>query len=358
MYIGFKSPISKTTLKMMVRRGEKHHFQELIFTFMGRDAISFSIEFMGLTKNDRVLLPAYLCPEVLYPFAKRIQVRFYDIIPTAELNIDEIKKKIIEYNIKALFIIHYFGFAQKNMEKIKELCIKHNVYLIEDCAQSMLSEGCGNYGDIIIYSLRKLLPLLDGGGLRVNVGTKMPQIRTYPQIFSDFLALIILFKSTFHIEEAIFSRSYINSMGKNLTKDNPVAQKILNISTFSRNILSNLDLTSIIEKRRRNFILWKRLLQNSQFLPLFHDIPEGVCPLGFPVKIDARDELIIKMMKKKIMLKVHWPLPKDISNDFRDARDLSLRILTLPVYPELDEKDIVYIYKSMESIIGGEKCHN
>ncbi len=356
MFINFKSPITKDSLKMMLSRGKNNYFQDIIFTFMGRDAIALSIEALDLTNKDKILLPAYLCPEILHPFIKKTQVKFYDINPDMTIDAHVVEKKIIEYNIKALFVIHYFGFIQKNIADIKQICIKHNVQLIEDCAQSILSSGCAISGDIVIYSLRKLLPLLDGGGLKVNFKKKDLKFKNYPQLFSDCLALLILIKSVFRIEEPFFSRTHIASMGGCFIKNKQRMQKVLKMSNFSKNILSNLDLEDIIEKRRNNFFLWRQLLEGSEWSPIFHDIPEGVCPFGFPIRVASRDSLLRQMRKHEVVLKVHWPLPQEVTEEFTNARDLSSHIVTLPVYPEIDEGKIRYVYKLMTSVIGGAIC--
>jgi hypothetical protein len=54
-------------------------FPDVIGTFMARDALALVASYLRLTRDDVVLLPAYLCREVLKPFGNRSRVLFYDV---------------------------------------------------------------------------------------------------------------------------------------------------------------------------------------------------------------------------------------------------------------------------------------
>jgi dTDP-4-amino-4,6-dideoxygalactose transaminase len=61
--------------------------------------------------------------------------------------------------------------------------------------------------------------------------------------------------------------------------------------------------------------------------------------MGCPVLSDRRDELVERLRSIGIAAKIHWRLPPSIESAFANSRDLSNKMLTLPVYPELTRKD-------------------
>ena len=74
-------------------------------------------------------------------------------------------------NIEAILVVHYFGFFS-NVNDIVSLCKTFKVKVIEDCAHGFLSShnntDFGSFGDISIFSMRKTLPVSDGGALIIN----------------------------------------------------------------------------------------------------------------------------------------------------------------------------------------------
>lgn len=72
---------------------------------------------------------------------------------------------------RAVLCTHYFGFPQA-LKALRALCDEHSVYLIEDCAHALFScsgDGyLGTWGDASVFSLRKTLPVPNGGALVLN----------------------------------------------------------------------------------------------------------------------------------------------------------------------------------------------
>ena len=73
-----------------------------------------------------------------------------------DFNIDEdlIEKKITK-RTKAIIVVHLYGYPA-NMIKIKNICIKNKIFLIEDCAQAHFSKFnnkfVGTFGDASAFS--------------------------------------------------------------------------------------------------------------------------------------------------------------------------------------------------------------
>jgi dTDP-4-amino-4,6-dideoxygalactose transaminase len=63
---------------------------------------------------------------------------------------------------------------------------------------------------------------------------------------------------------------------------------------------------------------------------VFSSLPDGVCPLGFPVKCTERNKLKERLISQQIYPPIHWTLPQHITEHFPELQKLSSSILTIP----------------------------
>ena len=125
------------------------------------------------------------------------------------------------------------------------------------------------------------------------------------------------------------------------------------MSSLSRRLISSMNLKTITQIRRRNFrFLLSRLEQDERLVPLYAALPDGVCPLGFPVLAEDRDGLVQHLIEHHVYPPIHWELPKEVDSDqFPEAWSVSDHILTLPVDQRYDEDHmgrVVDIIKSYQ----------
>lgn len=328
----------------MFRLAKANPFPDVIGTFMARDAFSLAVYLLGLGANDTVVLPAYLCREVLKPFLGKTRVKIYDLRSDLTVDPEEIESKLEDDSVKMLVIINYFGFLQPYRKDLKKICADKGIILMEDCAHSLLTEGSGKTGDLSIYSFRKTLPLPDGGGLKINREGRKMTPNFYPKIYSNVLSVLSILKSLSNFRSEILSRAGLSSRKKDVFPKVTMAKKnsrFLPLSTFAYNGMGNImSFSEIIDKRRRDYLFWQELTERSNlFIPVFSKLPLGVCPLGFPVKVKNRDLLISRLQKKSIYLKIHWHLPAAVGSEFVNSHKLSKQMLTLSVYPDLDQRE-------------------
>jgi hypothetical protein len=323
------------------RLGDVPHFPDLIGTFMGRDALSLAVSYLDLTKDDTVVLPVFTCQDVLKSFVRKCHVLFYDVGRDLTIDPDELRVTLQgSGRIRLVLITNYFGFLQPHRNEIKELCAEKNICLIEDCAHSLLTEGSGEAGDLSIYSFRKVLPIRDGGGLGVNGNGKPPVPRYHPRLYSDTLSFLAFAKLLLNIRTEKFSRARIASQtahGLPLpTKDS----RVLPLSYFARHGMGNISCTEVAKRRRDDFQFWQETTRgNRSLIPMFGDLPPGVCPLGFALRTKDRDSLEARARAKGIPLRVHWRLDATLGSECSTSHELSKEMLTLPVYPELGPKE-------------------
>jgi hypothetical protein len=317
-------------------------FPGVIGTFMGRDALSLVVSSLDLDLRDTVLLPVYTCQEVLRSFVSKVDVAFYDVQPDLNIDPDEIRKKLKQGRVRMILITDYFGFLQPYRREIRQICDEQGICLVEDCAHSLLTEGAGEVGDFAIYSFRKILPVPDGGGLRINTKCEAVAPEFYPRICSNALSLTALAKSRLNIHTEMLSRARV-AAHTNRVVPTVTAEKrngrILPLSYFAQSGITKTSFNDVLKRRREDFQFWSQVsLGNPSLVPVFRELPPNVCPLGFPVKVKERASLEARARKAGFLLSVHWRLDKALGQDCSSSHELSKQILTLPVYPQLSRK--------------------
>lgn len=143
-----------------------------VFFALGRNAMYAGCRLLGLREGDEVLAPAWICDSALEPYrALGCKIVFYRIDPyTFQVDVHHIQK-LITPRTRLLHVVQHFGqpLLWNEIWAIRE---QFGLPILEDNAYSLFSsvEGreFGSFGDIAIFSLRKNLPLPDGGMLRVN----------------------------------------------------------------------------------------------------------------------------------------------------------------------------------------------
>ena len=135
----------------------------------GTVALHLALKALDIQENDEIIVPTltYIASvnAIKYVGAKPI---FIDS-EISTWNIDPLKiEEKITSKTKAILIVHLYG-AMCNIGKIKEICNKHNLYLIEDSAEAFGSqyEGfkSGTFGDISTFSFfgNKTITTGEGG---------------------------------------------------------------------------------------------------------------------------------------------------------------------------------------------------
>lgn len=93
--------------------------------------------------------------------------RFADIDPeTYNMCPDSLEANITEHT-KAVIVTHLWG-QMADMDRIKAICDKHNLFLIEDCAHALGAywngKHAGAYGDLGVFSFQEYKQLSTGDG--------------------------------------------------------------------------------------------------------------------------------------------------------------------------------------------------
>lgn len=168
---------NKDVLKLEKILGE-YVGQEVVAFDSGRSALFALFESFGIGKDDEVLLQGFTCVALPNPILWSGATPIYVDIDLDNLNIDieDFESKITEKS-KAIIIQYTFGISP-DMAKIKDICERHNLLLIEDCCHNLGQQinvngkryKAGTIGDAAIYSMgmEKIISATRGGFATVN----------------------------------------------------------------------------------------------------------------------------------------------------------------------------------------------
>ena len=343
-----------------------NHFYEIlpdgkkVFVTSGREAIYLILNSIGISKDEKLLLPSYLCQSILDPLIKKsVKFLFYKVKENLEIDIYDIQKRIDD-KTKAILIIHYFGFPQPLLE-LKKLGKK--LTIIEDTTHSFLSfvdgRSSGSIGDISFASFRKMLPVPDGAMVCFNnKNISIPRISNQDSMHLNYKE---------RRELGLYRRGAFINTGKKIhnkisqnhfKSSEELLQKIFihpcKMSNDSEELLKRLNIKDIINRRRKNFLFMLEENYNGM-KPLYTDLPSGICPLGFPILDDDREALKGHLIKNRIYPPIHWNLPSSISKKhYKTAWDISNKILTIPIDQRYNHLHMEYITRILNEIIKGD----
>ncbi len=117
--------------------------------------------------GDEIIMPSYTFVSTANAFVLRgAKIIFVDIRPDT-MNIDECKiEAAITDKTKAIVPVHYAGVAC-NMDAIMEIATRHQLYVIEDAAQGMMSsykgKALGTIGHLAAFSFHETKNYTSGG---------------------------------------------------------------------------------------------------------------------------------------------------------------------------------------------------
>ncbi|HKP32476.1 MAG TPA: DegT/DnrJ/EryC1/StrS family aminotransferase [Chitinophagaceae bacterium] len=313
--------------------GELYGASHVIACANGTDSLYILMKMLGIGAGDEVITAANSwissSETITQTGAKPV---FVDVDPTF-YSIDETKiETSINPKTKAVIVVHLQG-QMCATDKIKAICDKHKVALIEDCAQSHFSEFKGKRaglfgvaGSFSFYPGKNLGAYGDAGCIITNDDELAERCRMY----ANHGAL----KKHHHLIEGINSRL-----------------DGLQAAILSAKLPFILDWT---ELRIRNAKLYDQYLDDIQEIILPSVRPESKHTFHlYVIQAKRRNELMNFLKERGVETSIHYPtaLPNlpaynyldNTPADFPVATGLQNTILSLPMYPELTESSIEYV---------------
>lgn len=153
---------------------ERFNAQKVLLTTSGTTALDMAMLLCDLQPGDEVILPSYTfsstATSAVLAGAKLV---FVDVLPDT-MNIDETKiEDAITDKTKVIIAMHYAGVACE-MDTIMDIAKRHNLIVVEDAAQGVMSKYKGKHlgtiGTFGCYSFHetKNYSMGEGGALVIN----------------------------------------------------------------------------------------------------------------------------------------------------------------------------------------------
>lgn len=148
--------------------------KKVLLTTSGTSALEMAAILCDIKPGDEVILPSYTFCSTADAFVQRgAKLVFVDVRPDT-MNIDEnLIEKAITEKTRVIVPVHYAGVACE-MDTIMDIAKRHNLKVVEDAAQAVMSKYkgryCGTIGDFGCYSFHetKNYSMGEGGALVIN----------------------------------------------------------------------------------------------------------------------------------------------------------------------------------------------
>lgn len=143
----------------------------------GTVALHLALLALGIGSGDEVIVPSltYIASVnvITYTGAKPIMVD--SLIDTWQMDPEDVERKITSAT-RAIMVVHLYGHPC-DMDKIMKIARKHNLLVIEDCAEAFGAkyhgQHVGTFGDIAAYSFFGNKTITCGEGGMVTTSNKI-----------------------------------------------------------------------------------------------------------------------------------------------------------------------------------------
>src|SRR4030042_657548 len=341
-------------------------FKSFYLLDSGRSALMEILSNKDL-KKKKFLIPFYSCKSIVQPFIDRhIKFDFYDINYDLQINLNKIHQQIKKSRFDSILIVNYFGFTVNN--EIVSSLKDRNIFILEDLSHmSFIPILIGKYnpvGDIVFGSLRKLLPVVDGGFILKSDNLKFTEHKITFTNHALFKAGSKILKEIFlksglinnQFEKKFLSLSFESEQILDFNSDKP-----LGISPFTISILSSLKFKEIFKQRRENYIHLMTLYRNERIFKhkitlLNNKLDDHILPYMFPVRVkENRNCIRQKLIDKKIFTPLIWELEKSrFSNRFPVSLKVSEELLCLPIDQRYNNNDMETMFDTLLMTIKNE----
>jgi dTDP-4-amino-4,6-dideoxygalactose transaminase len=311
---------------------------------------------LGLVGRE-VLVPAYHHGvEISALLDAGARLRFVRIDGSMRLDLDDVEAKVGP-STRALYVIHYLGFPQP-MAALSELARRHSLLLIEDCALATFSSDgerpLGSTGDAAIFCFYKTVPVPHGGALLIrgqgrdrsrNLALSAPPLRpTLSQTAGSLLLTGELRLGTVGAAVRSWVRGATREARSRAWEEHvPVGTQAfdrnvvrLGMSPVSEYVLRRADAREIVRRRRAN---WRELHQRlgDAHPAIWNDLPVGVCPLFYPVRVKDKDRALAHLRGNGIEAVDFWRFHHDAvdARGFPEVDRLRREVVELPCHQDL-----------------------
>jgi len=298
----------------------------------GTDALHLALAAAGIGPGDEVITSPFTfiatAEAIRYVGATPV---FVDIDPqTFNIDPDKIVAAITSAT-RAVLPVHLFG-QPADMSEITAICDKHDLLLVEDCAQSFgaaalggtKTGAIGSFGCFSFFPSKNLGCYGDGGMVTLASAELADSVRVLRNHGSRqrYHHHVIGFNSRLDEIQAVILRA-----------------KLKHIDEYNAN-------------RRRVAKLYNELLSGLDLVVPHEDGKGTHVYHQYTILSPQRDRIMKALAEQQISSAIYYPIPLHRQDVFAEAyRDCSLPVaenvvqhcLSLPIFPEMTEEQIVQV---------------
>jgi len=299
----------------------------------GTDALLIALLSLGL-KNKEVIVPAFsffaTSEAVVQAGLKPV---FVDIeYDNCNIDVSKIEQKITA-ETGAILPVHLFGNSA-DMKAIQELSSSYNLKIVEDVAQSFGTKyknkqlgTIGDFGCFSFFPTKTLGAYGDGGAIATNDSELAETARMYKNHGSKI--------------------KYFNEVFGYNSRLDSIQASILSLK------LEKIDLW--IKKRIEAGKYYDNELKEVEEIALLNNENSSYNYYSLFVKNNQRDSLRDFLSSKNISTAIYYPktLPSlpahnESSYDFPIAENICKEIVSLPIWPGIEKKQLIYVIESIK----------
>ena len=297
----------------------------------GLDALWIAFRALKISKGDEVIVQGntYIASVMGITLNGATPV-FVEPDEYFNIDADKIEEKITS-KTKAILVVHLYGQAS-NMSKIRALCDKYDLKLVEDCAQShgasFDGKTTGTFGDIGCFSFypsKNLGAFGDGGA----IVTDNEEIAEFIRIFRNYGS-----EKRYH-NKIVGANSRLDEIQAGLLR---VRLGHLNEMTDEKNKLS----LRYLEELSNDKIALPKIRKGATHI--WHQ---------FVIRCPYRDELMKYLDEQGIGTIIHYPIPPHLSEaysylgmnkgDLPITEEYADTVLSIPLYNGMKKEEQDYV---------------
>lgn len=307
----------------------------------GTSALHLAMLCLGVGEGDEVIVPAntYIATAWGVSYTGATPVFADCTSDTWEIDPDDVERKITD-KTKAIIGVHLYG-QPFEYKRLREIADRHGLGLVEDCAQSAGAEYEGkktgslcDIGCFSFYPGKNLYAFGEGGAVSSNA--------------PEFIDKVNVYKN-----QGCRTRYYHEVIGYNMRLEG-IQGAVLSVSL---KYLDDWNKTRIGTGKRYDAEITNPLI-TKQVHP---DNTMTVYHL-YEIKVPDPEGFIAYMADAGIECQRHYPVPCHLQDAYKDlgykrgdcpnAEELADQCVTLPMYPEMTDEEIITVIDKTNSYHG------